>query len=88
MASALISVSQYVEKYLSEKFLEVATKQIRTLASSEYTAGIGENGNFILKHSVRALPGKSEVNAPLTYADYYYLEALLKYKKLVLSGSK
>lgn len=88
MASALISLSQYVEKSLSQKYLEVATKQIRTLASAEYTAGIGENGNFILKHSVGSLPGKSEVDAPLTYADYYYLEALLKYKKLVLSGSK
>lgn len=88
MASALISVNQYVDKSLSEKYLEVATKQIRNLATSEYTAGIVGNGNFILKHSVRALPGKSEVNAPLTYADYDYLEALLKYKKLVLSGSK
>jgi hypothetical protein len=85
MASALISLSQYVEKSLSEKYLEVAEKQIRTLASPEYTAGIGENGNFILRHSVGSLPHKSEVDTPLTYADYYYLEALLKYKKLVLS---
>lgn len=75
MASALIELSQYVEKSLSEKYLEVATKQIRTLASPEYTAGIGENGNFILKHSVGSLPAKSEVDTPLTYADYYYLEA-------------
>jgi unsaturated chondroitin disaccharide hydrolase len=86
MASALISLSQLVDKNLSEKYLEVATKQIRTLASADYTAPIGENGNFILKHCVGSLPGNSEVDAPLAYADYYYLEALLKYKKQVLSG--
>jgi unsaturated chondroitin disaccharide hydrolase len=61
-------------------------KQIRTLASADYTAPIGENGNFILKHSVGSLLARSEVDAPLTYADYYFLEALLKYKKQVLSG--
>jgi len=88
MASALIRLSQYVDKDLSKKFLKVAETQLRTLASSEYTAPVGENGDFILKHSVGSLPGKSEVDVPLTYADYYYLEALMKYKKLVLDRAK
>jgi hypothetical protein len=33
-------------------------------------------------HSVGHKPGKSEVNTPIVYADYYYLEALLRYKKI------
>ena len=59
-----------------------AEKQLRTLASKEYLAEPGTNECFILKHSVGALPDKSEVDVPLTYADYYFLEALLRYKNL------
>jgi rhamnogalacturonyl hydrolase YesR len=81
MASALIELSEYVEKTLAKKYLKVAEIQLRTLATPEYTAKIGENGNFILKHSVGSLPHKSEVDVPLTYADYYYVEALVRMKK-------
>ncbi len=40
------------------------------------------NAGFILKHSVGSLPHNSEIDVPLIYADYYFLEALLRYKKL------
>jgi len=83
MASALIELSGYVDKETGAKYLEVAEKQLRTLASPEYLAKPGENGNFILKHSVGSLPGKSEVDVPLTYADYYFVEALLRYRNLL-----
>jgi len=82
MASALIELSGMVDAAASGKYLEVAETQLRTLASPAYRAKAGENGNFILKHSVGSLPGKSEVDVPLTYADYYFIEALLRYKKL------
>jgi hypothetical protein len=80
MASALIELSQYVDSAAAAKYLGVAETEIRTLASPEYMAKLGENGDFILKHSVGSLPGKSEVDVPLTYADYYFVEALLRYK--------
>ena len=80
MASGLIELSGYVDATLSKEYLEVAETQLRTLSSPEYFAEKGTNGNFILKHSVGSLPGKSEVDVPLTYADYYYIEALLRYK--------
>lgn len=83
MASALIELSQHVDKNQSSKYLKVAEKQIRTLASPDYSAALGENGNFILKHSVGSKPHNSEVDVPLTYADYYYTEALIRYKRLV-----
>ena len=83
MASALIELSQYVDAESAQKYLQVAEKQIRTLASPQYLANPGENGNFILKHGVGHLPGKSEVDVPLTYGDYYFIEALLRYKKLI-----
>jgi hypothetical protein len=43
---------------------------------------LGNNGNFILKHSVGHMPNDTEVDVPLTYADYYFVEALMRYKKL------
>lgn len=80
MASALIDLSDYVDEARSKKYLTVAEIQVRTLASPDYSAKIGENGCFILKHGTGAFPFDSEVDAPLTYGDYYYLEALTKFK--------
>ncbi|MDR2497890.1 MAG: glycoside hydrolase family 88 protein [Tannerellaceae bacterium] len=81
MASALIELSEYVDPPTAKGYLEVAEQQIRTLSSPEYFAEKGTNGNFILKHSVGHLPGNSQIDVPLTYADYYYIEALLRFKK-------
>jgi uncharacterized protein YyaL (SSP411 family) len=82
MASALVDLSRLAGNGKSEKYLEVAEKQIRTLASDHYMARPGENGNFILMHSVGSLPAKSEVDVPLPYPDYYFVEALMRYKTL------
>ena len=56
-----------------------AERILRTLASPEYLAEPRTNGGFLLKHGVGNLPGNSEVDVPLTYADYYFLEALSLY---------
>lgn len=82
MASALIELSEFVENPLKENYLRVAEQQLKTLSSPDYLAEPGTNGYFILKHSTGAKPFNSEVDVPLTYADYYYLEALIRYKKL------
>lgn len=80
MASAFITLStQTSDRAKADSYLAMAERQLRTLASDEYLAGPGENGGFILRHSVGNLPGDSEVDVPLTYADYYFLEALVKY---------
>lgn len=81
MASALVELSDFVDAKLKKKYMQVVDKQVRTLASDEYTAKLGENGDFILKHSTGAFPFNSEIDAPLTYADYYYLETLARLKK-------
>ena len=83
MSSAFIQLSQLTsDKSLAEKSLAMALTQIRTLASDEYLAAPGTNGGFLLKHSVGHYHGNSEVDVPLTYADYYFLEALLRYRAL------
>jgi len=81
MASALIELSGYVNAEAKEKYLKVAETQLRSLASPSYMAKLGENGNFILMHSAGSVPANSEVDVPLTYADYYFIEALMRYRK-------
>ncbi len=81
-ASALLELSSYVDKADARNYVSVAKTIITNLSSPEYKAAIGTNGGFILKHSVGNLPGKSEVDVPLTYADYYFLEAMKRYKEL------
>lgn len=79
MASALTELAGYTastEK--ADLYKYIAEKQVRTLAGRKYLAKEGENGHFLLKHSVGSLPGGSEVDVPLTYADYYFLEAILR----------
>ena len=83
MASALIELSGYVKPEIRKKYLEIAEKQLRSLTSPAYMATQGTNGNFILMHSVGSIPGKSEIDVPLTYADYYFIEALLRYKNIM-----
>ncbi|MDR1259163.1 MAG: glycoside hydrolase family 88 protein [Tannerellaceae bacterium] len=88
ICSALIELSGYVDDVLSAQYLRVAEKQLRTLASPQYTAEPGANGDFILMHSVGHLPGGSEVDVPLTYADYYYVEALTRASRIPSLGGK
>jgi len=82
-ASALIELSTYVDNKKGKYYLGKAEKMLRSLASDSYKAEIGTNGGFILKNSVGSIPHNSEVDVPLTYADYYYVEALLRYKNLL-----
>jgi len=80
MASALLELGRYVDKKERKEYAGAAEQAIRTLASDAYRAKAGENGGFLLMHSVGSLPHKSEVDVPLTYADYYFLEALHRYR--------
>lgn len=81
LASGLVELSDFVDSLSSVRYLDFAEKILRTLASPEYRSVQGENGNFLLKHGVGHLPGNSEVDVPLTYADYYFIEALVRLSK-------
>jgi len=84
MASGLLELAQYVSKKQREQYVSTAQKMLQTLSSNLYRAKPGTNGGFILQHSVGAIPSNSEVDVPLTYADYYFIEALLRYRKWYL----
>lgn len=83
MASAFIDLSSFSEVDQPEQYLAVAENIIRSLASGGYIAERNEYENFILKHGVGNKPGGTEIDIPLIYGDYYFLEALMKYKKII-----
>ena len=84
VSAAAITVSALIELngFSKEDYMPAIHKILSSLASETYTAKIGENKNFLLKHSVGSIPHSSEIDVPLNYADYYYLEALVRYQKL------
>lgn len=82
-ASALLELCGYTDdKKLSNSYVEYAEHILKQLSSPEYLAEEKGNKGFVLKHSVGSFPHNSEVDVPLNYADYYYLEALKRYKAL------
>ncbi len=84
MASALLELGRYSKGKEKKNYIDVAAKVIETLSSPAYRAAPGTNGGFLLLHSVGSLPANSEVDVPLSYADYYFMEAITRYKKWYL----
>src|SRR5690606_9815181 len=82
VASALSGLSGYSDKATADNCLQAAGTRTESLSSPAYTSPSNENGGFILMHSVGNLTKEREVDVPLSYADYYYVEAMLRYKNL------
>jgi len=83
MASALVELSQYVGGEQRARYRGFAVKQLLSLASKAYFSEGDEVGHFLLKHGVGHKPGKSEIDTPLDYGDYYFLEALVRFRALM-----
>ena len=79
MASALIELYGFTQ---NKEYLQTAEHQLRSLSSEAYLAPLGENGNFVLMHGVGNLPGNRELDVPLPYGDYYFVEAAMRYLAL------
>jgi len=84
LASALLELAQYSKGDARKEYNSVAGKIITALSSPAYRAPLGSNGGFLLQHCVGSLPHNSEVDVPLTYADYYFMEALTRYRDWVI----
>lgn len=79
-ASALLELSTY-SGAKGKRYYADAVKMLESLSSPAYRAALGENNNFLIKHCVGAKGLNSEIDVPLVYADYYYLEGLLRYQR-------
>lgn len=80
VASALLELSQYVNEEDSRYYINEATEMLKSLSSEKYQSR-AKNHAFLL-HSTGHKPNGYEIDASIIYADYYYIEALLRLKKL------
>jgi unsaturated chondroitin disaccharide hydrolase len=81
-SSAFLELSLYTtETNLKNKYRDAAEKMLSSMCSPSYLAE-GTPSHAILNHSVGSKPSKSEVDVSLIYADYYFLEAMLRYARL------
>jgi rhamnogalacturonyl hydrolase YesR len=78
-ASALYELSLY-NPAKAEQYRKWADTILENL-SKNYRASAGGDGGFLLLHSTGHKPGNGDVDVPLIYADYYFLEALLRKNK-------
>ena len=84
IASALYELSGYIPEKAVD-YIAKADKILESLSSPAYCSPLNENRGFLLLHSTGSKPGNSEIDVPLVYADYYFLEALLR-KGAMLTG--
>jgi len=73
-ASGLFELSSHIP-HEAKKYNNWANQILKSLTSEKYQCDIAP---FFLKHSVGSIPGKFEMDAPIIYADYYFVEALLR----------
>lgn len=79
-ASGLYELSTYGGKD-AEQYKKWADTILENLTKL-YRANLYSDGGFLLLHSTGSKPSQSEVDVPIVYADYYFLEALLRKYKL------
>lgn len=82
VSSALFELSTLAGDESGKRYYDYAELLLMNLSTDTYLAEKGSNGGFILRHSVGHLPADSEIDTPLNYADYYYLEAIGRYLAL------
>lgn len=80
VASALFELSCYVDSETSARYLDAAKKMLASLSSENYKSA--DTRSSFLDHSTGHHPAGSEIDASIVYADYYYIEALSRLKRL------
>ena len=86
-AAAIIASALYeLSTYGRPEYKVTADKIVASLSSPAYRAILGTNANFLLMHSVGSIPHGHEIDVPLNYADYYFLEALVR-KQAIEKGN-
>ncbi len=88
MAAGLVELAGLLGPEKGAKHLDFARAQMLALGSPAYLAEEGKNGGFILLHSTGHLPEGLEIDTPLCYTDYDFLETLLRYRSLVDSSGR
>lgn len=81
VSSALFELSTHVKGKKAKQYYSAAVAIVQSLSSDAYLNTAQTNPYFLLQHSTGNLPSNREIDVPLIYADYYFLEALLRYER-------
>jgi unsaturated chondroitin disaccharide hydrolase len=85
-ASALLELSQLEDnKEKAEKYVNNATNMLKSLSSENYQSR--KSKPSFLMHCTGNYPGGYEIDASINYGDYYYIEALYRYKRIISGAS-
>ena len=82
IASSGLLILYELDPQNREQYLKWADRTLLSLSSVDYQS---DTPPFLLQHSVGSIPGAFEIDVPIIYADYYYVEALMKRRALVKS---
>lgn len=83
-AAALLELSSFdslTNAAKGQEYRQKAVQMLRTLSTGKYQSR--QANNAFLLHSTGHKPNGGEIDASIIYADYYYLEASLRLKKLI-----
>lgn len=81
ISSALLELARYAKPDAAKKYFSTAETMLKSLSSPQYHSAPGTNGGFLIQHCVGHHPAGTEVDVSLTYADYYFVEAMKRYKE-------
>lgn len=79
VASALVELYGYTN---NNEYLEYSKKVLNSLKSTNYIIEPNMKVPFILKHSSGDWSKRAEMDEPIVYGDYYFLETLLRINAL------
>jgi hypothetical protein len=83
VCSALFELGRLADR---PDYIDAAIRMLHSLASPAYRAPLGDNADFLIEHCVGSIPHGFEVDKPIVYADYYFLEALTRYRETIRRG--
>ena len=80
ISAALFELCRYTNPSAGKTYFAAAETMLTSLSSPQYHSAQGANGGFLIQHNVGHHPAGTEVDVSLTYADYYFAEAMIRYK--------
>lgn len=81
-SSGLLELSTMLKGEHKQKYFNAAVGMLKSLSTDRYLNVDHQNPYFLLKQSTGNLPSNREIDVPLIYADYYFLEGLLRYQRI------
>lgn len=81
IACGMLELSDQIKgTALKGKYTNAAKKLMTKLETKEYYSG--DTNQALILHATGHLPNKSEIDVPIIYADYYFMEALVRLNKI------